>query len=223
MVSTMNYASLKRLGNFLMDGLRRIYAIAVTPSRPWIVRHTCMTFIAALFCLRCIGLVPRLKNHKKELLVLALIWLGIGSSNLVLLALCLLFYYIATDPGDGIGHRVGAEGYDGKHFENTIEAFESLARRDAAGEFDDGTVHFPYYEIDVQETRDGELVLFHDPNLLRGFPNVGPNVEAYNALRSEGITPVTSSIADLTFEQLSTLHLGGRKGLHVPKLADFLK
>jgi hypothetical protein len=39
----------------------------------------------------------------------------------------------------------------------------------------------------VQETRDGELVVFHDANLLRAFPLAGPNVPAFEQLASQGI------------------------------------
>ncbi len=39
----------------------------------------------------------------------------------------------------------------------------------------------------LQETRDGELVVFHDAHLLRAFPLVGPNMPAFEKLTAAGI------------------------------------
>lgn len=207
----------------LMAFLRRVYAIAVTPSRPWIVRTLCMTFVAVFLCLRCAALMQGILKRKLLLVLLVAAWITVGVANLAVASLIALFVGVAIHPEDGIGHRVGAEGYDGEHFENTIDALRNLACRDSSGEFDDPGTSFPFYECDVQETKDRHLVVFHDPNLARAFPNVGPNIKAFSRLRSEGIEPSTCSIADLTFSQLSLLHLGGRDGQHVPSLKEFLR
>ncbi len=87
-----------------------------------------------------------------------------------------------------IGHRAGAEGYDGQHCENTIQSLEALAALDHSskgGELLRDALH--YVEIDVQETADGELVVMHDMHLRRAFPHRGPNVAAFEQLRAQGV------------------------------------
>jgi glycerophosphoryl diester phosphodiesterase len=48
--------------------------------------------------------------------------------------------------------------------------------------------------LDLQETADGELVVLHDFDLLRAFPNIGPNVAAYQQLAQHGIKPPPASV-----------------------------
>jgi len=166
-----------------------------------------------------------------------------------------MLYLVHTHPDDGIGHRVGFEGYTGTQMENTTHAVRALAAADAAGEyFRDGipAVHFPFIEFDVRETKDGELVLFHDLGLKMAFPLDEELVEEENNygngggggggggdqgsknivninhkplrdLAEQGIDWHTASIEDLTLEQLRTLHLGGREGHHLPTLKEFLE
>lgn len=40
----------------------------------------------------------------------------------------------------------------------------------------------------LQETSDGEVVVFHDLGLARAFPAIGPNVQAYQQLQQQGHT-----------------------------------
>eukprot|EP00775_Hariotina_reticulata_P012603 gene12603-12734_t len=79
-----------------------------------------------------------------------------------------------------------------------------------------------YIEVDVQETRDGELVVFHDAGLSRAFPYTGPNVAAFQKLQLEGHKRDTALVKELTTSELRSLHVAGRPGLHAPTLADFL-
>lgn len=83
---------------------------------------------------------------------------------------------------------------------------------------------FPYIEFDVQETADGQLVLFHDLTLSRAFPRIGPNLEPITALETTSGPPFQlTTVQDLTLAQLQSLHLGGREGLRVPTLRRFLE
>ncbi|KAF6264845.1 hypothetical protein COO60DRAFT_1179695 [Scenedesmus sp. NREL 46B-D3] len=81
-----------------------------------------------------------------------------------------------------------------------------------------------YIEVDVQETADGELVVLHDFDLLRAFPNTGSNVSAYQQLVQHGIKPppVSVQVQDVTSVQLRALHVAGREGLHAPTLREFM-
>jgi hypothetical protein len=89
----------------------------------------------------------------------------------------------------------------------------------------------------LQETADGELVVLHDFDLLRAFPNKGPNAAAYQQLAQHGIRPPPVSVriqvrhnatnpclytcffhvrvCNLT-AQLRTLRTAGRKSLYLP-------
>lgn len=39
----------------------------------------------------------------------------------------------------------------------------------------------------LQETADGELVVLHDFDIARAFPNIGPNVDAYIQLHRQDV------------------------------------
>jgi hypothetical protein len=75
----------------------------------------------------------------------------------------------------------------------------------------------------LQETSDGELVVFHDLWLTRAFPTAGINEPIIRQLEEEGVTFGSASIQDLTSDQLRELHLFGRPGLRVPTLQEFLE
>jgi hypothetical protein len=81
----------------------------------------------------------------------------------------------------------------------------------------------PFIEFDVQETKDGHLVLFHDTTLYAAFPDCEINRDGLARLKEKGLEAEKTSIKDVTFEELSVLHLAGRPGIHVPLLAEFLK
>ncbi|PSC70906.1 glycerophosphodiester phosphodiesterase [Micractinium conductrix] len=127
---------------------------------------------------------------------------------------------VAALPDDDTGHRGGAEGYDGPHCENTVEAALALLEREAR----EGPLpRFPYLEFDVQETADGELVVFHDSLLTRAFPAGSANAAAIEQLEAGTGAPFSLlTVQDLTAAQLQSLALGGRAGVHVPTLQQFL-
>jgi glycerophosphoryl diester phosphodiesterase len=79
---------------------------------------------------------------------------------------------------DNVAHR-GASGYAP---ENTIAAFDKAVKMKA-----------DYIEIDVQRSKDGELVLIHDTTVDR-------------------TTDGTGKVGDLTYEQLRALDAGSWKG-----------
>lgn len=92
-----------------------------------------------------------------------------------------------------IAHR----GYSSEFPENTMPAFE--------GALDVGV---DYIETDVQMTKDGRLVLFHDNDLLR-------------------ITGVEGVISDKTYAELSMMDAGAwfdsaYEGVHIPTLEELL-
>ncbi len=92
-----------------------------------------------------------------------------------------------------IAHR----GYSSEFPENTMPAFE--------GALDIGV---DYIETDVQMTKDGRLVLFHDNDLLR-------------------ITGVEGTVADYTYAELSAMDAGGwfdsaYEGVRIPTLEELL-
>lgn len=92
-----------------------------------------------------------------------------------------------------IAHR----GYSSEFPENTIPAFE--------GALDIGV---DYIETDVQMTKDGRLVLFHDNDLLR-------------------ITGVEGTVSDYTYAELSAMDAGGwfdsaYEGVRIPTLEELL-
>lgn len=134
------------------------------------------------------------------------------------------------------GHRGGAEGFDGgyekyefdpqllvkmglpqgDYCENTVQAVRNLIRKDKAH----GPIkNLQYIEFDVQETKDGELVVFHDKGIARAFTMSGVNVMK---LKRMGMDVIDTQLKDLTYEQLQELDVGGRAGVKVPTLEAFL-
>lgn len=234
--------------------VHHIYTIAITPSRNKYIRTFCLTAVVIIFNLRAY----KLWLHPVLLIsipALALASAALGISLALFLFFCIpylaMLYLVHTHPDDGIGHRVGFEGYTGTQIENTIPAVRALAAADAAGEYTSDripAVHFPFIEFDVRETKDGELVLFHDIGLKLAFALddeleeeenfrsgggggddkgsdtiINVNSKPLRDLAEQGIDWHTASVEDLTLEQLLTLHLGGREGQHVPTLKEFLE
>ena len=221
--------------------VQRAYTIAITPSRNQYIRTLFMTSVVIIFVLRAYKIWIR-SALVVAIPCLALATLAFGFLFSLLLVFAIVYavmvYLVHTHPDDGIGHRVGFKGYSGTEIENTIAAVEALAAADAAGQYNNPTaaVHFPFIEFDVRETKDGELVLFHDLGLKLAFPldeievqsggdenQNSFNLKPFRALAEQGIDWKTASINDLTLDQLRTLHLGGREGSHVPTLKEFLE
>ncbi|MEV9639332.1 glycerophosphodiester phosphodiesterase family protein [Mammaliicoccus sciuri] len=69
-------------------------------------------------------------------------------------------------------------GASGSHFENTMSAFQAAAKKGADG-----------IELDVQQTKDGQLVVIHDDNLLR-------------------LAGIDQQVDNLTAEELGQIRIG---------------
>ncbi len=87
---------------------------------------------------------------------------------------------------------------------------------------------FLYLEFDIQETRDGEIVVFHDKTLRR-MVNRKQNKEALDKIAKEnGFSYIKKKmnlihIYDLTYAQLQTLHLTDHPDQKIPTLKEFLE
>ena len=216
--------------------LRSIYIAAITPSYPKFIRNVCLCTIVITFTLRSLALwrTTALQVLPIPLLLASFFW-GILPALALVTILCIATISILalTHPGDGLGHRAGAKAFAPPEFatndevvvENTVQSLKALAEADKAGAFDDKNTHFPYVEFDVQETKDGALVVFHDyPHINSGaFPAIGSNIKALERLKTQGIHIETASIQDFTLNQLKTLCLGGKDGVHVPTLEEFFQ
>jgi hypothetical protein len=209
--------------NRVVKSLQSLYIYGVAHPFIW-VRTLCLTIVMSALCLRAVRVWPRTGVFLiAAAAVAAAAELGpVPAAAIFLGGGFLVFTALIHTHSDGVGHRVGAHGYTAAAPENSIEALRILAVADGLRAFD--AEHFPYIEFDVQETADGELVLFHDPLVAAAFPDGGPNVEAWAALREAGLKRITATVQDLTAAQLGTqLHLGGCTGAHVPTLRQFLE
>ena len=90
-----------------------------------------------------------------------------------------------------------------------------------------------YVEFDLQETADGEIVLFHDDELDRLLPNNAINRESYLEILSDQETIARVGVENpsfkdlkikhLTLLQLKTLKLGSSLTEGIATLDDFLE
>jgi len=135
-----------------------------------------------------------------------------------------------------IGHRVAAgRGEFHSHLpENSISALkEALTGTSYKGRPLQFHPDFVYMEFDVQETADGELVLFHDGNLTRMLPQNEKNKGAISKIveeisKSSGAESKTPSydklkIHDLTINQLKSLVMANSEDERIPTLEEFLQ
>ncbi len=100
----------------------------------------------------------------------------------------------AAEPLQIIAHR----GYSGVYPENTLSAFQGAA-----------DIRADYFELDVQRTKDGEIVVFHDDTLNR-------------------ITGREGTIADYSYDELLSMDFGAWfspafAGEKIPKLSEALQ
>ncbi|HAZ12453.1 MAG: hypothetical protein A2X86_16865 [Bdellovibrionales bacterium GWA2_49_15] len=126
-----------------------------------------------------------------------------------------------------IGHRVAAgEGeYHEALPENSLIALKTaLLGKTYNGHPLQFHPNFSYLEFDVQETADGQLVLFHDRKIDRMFPQNsinGPSIQ--KILKSGHKSYDQLTIHDLTLEQLQTLVLKNSQGERIATLDNFLQ
>lgn len=140
-----------------------------------------------------------------------------------------------------LGHRVGAG--NGEYHEHLPENSSSALRAALLGAGKSGNnpiqyhSNFKYLEFDVQETRDGHLVLFHDKSLKRMLPANSKNKKAISSIIKEirkqvfhprdlevdgKIKYKKLGIKDLSLEQLKRLVLSGTLSEKVPTLEEFI-
>lgn len=133
------------------------------------------------------------------------------------------------------GHRVAAG--RGEHNadlpENSIAALEAALLGRDGKEAIQLHRNFQYLESDVQETRDGQLVLFHDEDLERMFPNRAINHTAYRAIFDDprviwevgfhASEPSELKVRDLSLEQLRTLVLADSRSERIARFEEFLE
>ncbi len=136
----------------------------------------------------------------------------------------LVFLLLTTNIfAKNLGHRAG--GGKGEYYshlpENSLVALEH-SLNDI--QFDN---EFLYLEFDIQETKDGKLVVFHDKTIRRMI-NKKQNIESLNIIYEENDVSYFKKklnllkIYELTYEQLQTLHLTDHPDQKVPTLEEFL-
>ena len=147
-----------------------------------------------------------------------------------------LWAYLATDSyayqrsyTNNLGHRGGK-----KHFkelpENSLILLEHALKGGPYGNSIQYHVNFKYLELDVRETLDGHLIVFHDRNLARMVPNRGKNKKTYrNLLSNPKFIERTGyrkykefQVSDLTLEEIKRFHLRGFPNQSIPTLEEYL-
>ena len=106
------------------------------------------------------------------------------------------------------GHRLGGD-LILELPENTLPIFR------AAIDQLESNPDYLYSECDLRETKDHEIVIFHDWDLVRLVPNTQPNRDV---LGGQAIGP--QAIKDLTLAEIKALRLNG--GHEIPTLEDVL-
>ena len=201
--------------DLLTPCILHVYLFSISSTGFKSFRLLALTAVVAVFALH-------LKIWRiRALAAFVLLSVIIGPLLAALLLYLALYVIIFFHPEDGVGHRVGFEGFSSAQMENTIGALRALATADAAGHY----TQFPYIEFDVRETKDGALVLFHDGLLSgRAFPGAVNRATLARLAQATGVDIDRLGVCDVTLEQLRTLQLGGRENEeHVPTLAEFLE
>ena len=138
-------------------------------------------------------------------------WLATGLLTLVLALLSIVWFW---RPGTllkqyNAGHQLGGDLY-AEIPGNTIAVF-----RKAIAEFEQ-TPNYKYSECDLRETKDHQIVVFHDWDIGSLVPD---NKENRAALGLDYVKSIP--LKDLTLSQLQSLRLRG--GHHIPTLEEILQ
>jgi len=106
------------------------------------------------------------------------------------------------------GHRLGGDVIQ-TYPENTLEVFRLAIEQLESND------QFAYTECDLRETKDNQIVLFHDWDLARLVPDTDANRQAL------GVEAIDESVLlkDLTIQQIQGLRL--KNGCKVPTLEQF--
>jgi len=138
-----------------------------------------------------------------------------------------IFFVLLTSQAiaANLGHRSGGDVFT--HLpENSIEVLSLALSGDNTYAPIQDSPEFEYLEFDVWETKDHELVVFHDLSLKRLLPYEGDNIAVYNEMKKNGaVTKPTwlLSIKHLTLEQIKKLSLLGDSRYKVPTLEEYLE
>lgn len=134
------------------------------------------------------------------------------TSRALLLAALLLTLLLPMSAEGNLGHRLGGDVFKP---ENTLVCY-----RKALATLQD-RADFHYVELDVQETRDGGIVVFHDTrSIKRLVPRSPDNLAVLRpVLKDRSFASIR--IADLTTAQVLQLQLA--KGARIPTLEAVLK
>ena len=134
--------------------------------------------------------------------------MGVASIGLAVILMLAFFrpgFYWKTE---NWGHRLGGDVVE-EFPENTIESFEFAIQN-----FEHDP-RYLYSECDIRETKDHQLIIFHDWDLGQAFPDDEHN---RNALETDSISEIP--INQLTLNQIQSLNLHG--GYKVPTLEEVL-
>ncbi len=131
---------------------------------------------------------------------------------------------------NNLGHRGGKSHFE--HLpENSLIILEHALRGGPYGRTIQYHKKFKYLELDVQETLDGHLVVFHDRYLRRMIPNRKENNKTYKSLLSNTQFIERTGyeqrykefqVQGLTLEELKRFHLLDFPDQSVPTLEEYL-
>ena len=130
---------------------------------------------------------------------------------------------------NNLGHR-GGKKYFQDLPENSLILLEHALRGGPYGKSIQYHVNFKYLELDVRETLDGHLIVFHDRNLARMVRNRGKNKKVYRDLLSNAQFVERTGyrkykefqVSDLTLEEIKRFHLREFPDQSIPTLEEYL-
>lgn len=127
-----------------------------------------------------------------------------------------------------LGHRLGSDYH--KHLpENSLTVLEAsiYGINGKAPIMNDE--EFSYFEFDLQETLDNQLVIFHDSDFKRMAPNTGLNATAYKSIihnvylrTGKKYRYKKLKVKMLTLSEIKSLFLNARPEYKIPTLKEVL-
>jgi len=139
-----------------------------------------------------------------------------------------IFLVINQAFAGNLGHRLGSD-YHKNLPENSLIVFEASILGWKGIEPIMNRKKFKYAELDVSETLDGELIVFHDEDLTRMLPNNSLNSEIYKSIvlnvynrtgKKKKIKDL--KVKDLLKSEIQSLWLAGDHRQHPPTLKQVL-
>jgi len=112
---------------------------------------------------------------------------------------------------ENLGHRLGGDVYK---YENTLVCYKKALKNLQQKK------NFKYVEFDIRETKDHELVVFHDSKIERVIPQNKHNIKILTRVLTKNKFEKIR-IKDLTLKELRALSIA--KDVHVPTLEDILE